>query len=63
MFKVGDKVKCVKVSHGQSIEIGRVYTVSELRPMNCIRLIEIKTEHSYYSHKFIKVSTFKGNVK
>lgn len=61
MFKVGDKVKCVEANPSRVLVVGRVYTVSELRPMNCIRVMEVDIQHSYYSHKFIKVNTFKGN--
>lgn len=61
MFKVGDKVKCVEKGSSRILVVGEVYTVSELRPTNCIRVREVEIMHSYHIHKFVKVIQFKGN--
>lgn len=61
MFKVDDKVRCVVAYPSRVLVVGDVYTVSELRPMNCIRVKEVKILHSYQSDKFVKVIQFKGN--
>jgi len=63
MFKVGDKVKCVHSGASRVLVTGRTYTVSELRPMNCIRVKEVEIQHSYHISKFEKHITFKGNIK
>ena len=61
MFKVGDRVKCIEKGGSRMLVVGEVYTVSGLRPMNCIRVREVEIMHSYNIHKFVKVNTFKGN--
>lgn len=61
MFKVGDKVRCVETGYSKHLNVGDVYTVSELRTMGCIRVREIDRPHSYFSYKFVKVEKFKGN--
>jgi hypothetical protein len=61
MFKIGDRVRCVEAYPSRVLVVGAVYTVSELRPMSCIRVREVEIQHAYFSHKFIKVNVFKGN--
>lgn len=61
MFKVGDRIKCVVAYPSRVLVVGNVYTVSELRPMNCVRVKEVEIRHSYHSDKFVKVIQFKGN--
>lgn len=61
MFKVGDKARCVESKPSRVLVVGSTYTVSELRPMNCIRVKEVEIQHSYHINKFVKVVQFKGN--
>ena len=61
MFKVGDKIKCVGRGSSRVLVVGGVYTISELIPLDCVRVREVEIMHSYYSNQFVKVSQFKGN--
>lgn len=63
MFKVGDRVKCVSVGASRVLEMGRMYTVSEVRDSGCIMVKEVQVWHAYYMDKFTKTASFKGNIK
>lgn len=61
MFKVGDRVRCIKTGASRVLVISGVYTVNGVTGSGCLTLVEVQVKHAYKFDKFVKVSTFKGN--
>lgn len=61
MFKVGDKVRCVRPRAG--LVSGDVCTVSATKRENGQDFVRLSCPNSqfYFCDRFVKVNTFKGN--
>lgn len=61
MFKVGDKVRCVR-PRGELVS-GDVYTVISTERENGQDFVRLSYPNSqfYFFDRFVKVNTFKGN--
>lgn len=63
MFKVGDKVKCIRPQQPRKLFLDHVYTVLKSYTEGIDNFVKVAEadDVGFFQHRFVKVNTFKGN--
>ena len=51
-FKVGDRVRCLRATNYQYINIGQIYTIKHINKSGTVVLREIEKDHNYTQNRF-----------
>ena len=63
MFKVGDRVRCIRPQQTRKLFFDRIYTVLQSYTECNENFVEVaEADHvGFFQNRFVKVNTFKGN--